>query len=517
MKQLSTVDNAFIALDSDRHPMHIGLLSIYESTDSRGNSIRFKDILATFRDRLPLTPILRRKLRRTPFGLDSPYWIDDKHFDLEYHVRHLALPKPGDFRQLSILTSRIWSRPLDLDRPPWEAFVIEGLDNIEGVPKGSYAMLFKMHHSACDGLSTNDVLYRLHDFSPETDNRAYYDNFEPEEEPTNIELVSRAYFNLLRSPVNFLKRYQELRQTKPDTEIRKLPDIQPTRFNKPVKANRVYLSEIFKVDDLKRIKNTVDGATINDVVAAIVSGALREYLMAKNELPESTMTAGIPMNTRKADEKMGGNQVNFMFVSLCSDIADPLERLRAIQQDIKENKDYRDAVRVRQQTDLINGLPSGILSAGLRVATLEALTSRTKAAFTTVLTNVPGPQKPLYFCGSKMLRTHGFGAPADNLGLFHTCTSYCGELAISPISCREMLPDPEFYGQCIRKSFDELFAATANAKTKTKKAPKKTTSKKSSAKLKAANADKPEAVSADLASTEKPDYKSAEKPAAIGE
>ena len=479
MKQLSTVDNAFIALDSDRHPMHIGLLSIYESTDAKGNSIRFKDILATFRDRLPLTPILRRKLRRTPLGLDSPYWIDDKHFDLEYHVRHLALPKPGDFRQLSILTSRIWSRPLDLDRPPWEAFIIEGLDNIEGIPSGSYAMLFKMHHAACDGLSTNDVLYRLHDFSPETDNRAYFDNFEPEEEPTNIELISRAYFNLLRSPVDFIKRYRDLRQTKPDTEIRKLPEIEPTRFNTLVKANRVYLSELFPVSDLKKIKDTIPGTTINDVVVAIISGAMREYLQAKNELPTGTMTAGIPMNTRKVDESMGGNQVNFMFVSMCSDIADPLERLKAIQQDIKENKDYRDAVRVRQQTDLINGLPSGILSAGLRVATIEALTERTKAAFTTVITNVPGPQKPLYFAGSKMLRTHGFGAPADNLGLFHTCTSYCGELAISPISCREMLPDPDFYGQCIRKSFDDLFAAATQKPASKKPAAKKTAAPKS--------------------------------------
>ncbi len=479
MKQLSTIDNMFITLEDDRHPMHIGLLCVYESTDPDGNTLRFKDVLATFRDRLPLTPILRSKLKKTPFGVDNPYWIDDGKFDLEYHVRHIALPKPGDFRQLSILAARIWARPLDLTRPPWEAYIIEGLDHVEGIPAGSFAMLFKMHYSAADGLSTNDALFRLHSRKPVLDT-AYCDHFDPEEEPGTLELLTRAYLNMLRTPVDFWQRYREARKNRIDKRLRLAPKGAHTRFNQPVKANRVFLSEIFRIDDLKAIKNVVRKATINDVVIAICSGAMRMYLKDKDELPETTMSAGVPISTRLESDKFGGNRVNFMNVSLCSHIEDPLERLRAIHQDIEEHKEYRSADTVRQQSEFINGLPSSLLSVGVRVATMEAL-QRGAPPLNTVITNVPGPQEPLYFCGSKMLRTYGMGCPADNIGIFHTVTSYCGELAISPISCLEMIPDPDFYGECMRNSFKELYEATVGPVIRVRKSVRKKSSPSRSA------------------------------------
>lgn len=459
MKQLTTTDGLFLSLESDRTPMQIGILNIYESNTADNKLVRFKDVLNNFQSRLPLTPALRRKLKKTPLGIDSPYWIDDDAFDLEYHVRHIALPKPGDWRQLCILASRIWSRGLDLSRPPWEVYIIEGLDNVEGVPPGSFAMLFKMHHSACDGMSTTDIMSRLHTSSP-TSEELYHDTFDPEPPPSDGELLVRAYVNVLKSPMSIYRRYQALKETPLSTgKLRELPEIQATRFNQRIAANRVLLTESFDLKDLKEIKNAVEGATLNDVVIAIISGALISYLKDKDELPETTMTCGIPMSTRIADDKMGGNKVNFMFGSMCSDIEDPIERLKAIHKDVLENKNFRDAMRVRQQSELVDGLPSALLSMGTRVAMTEAVLNRAKPAFTTLVTNVPGPQQPLYFCGAKMINMLGLGCPADNMGLFHTVTSYCGSLSINPMSCREMMPDPDFYGKCLRESKDELHKA----------------------------------------------------------
>ena len=464
MKRLSTIDNAFVALDNRRHPMHIGLLGIYQPSEDIEPGMLFKSILKTYRDRIITSQILRSKLRKTPFGLDSPYWVDDDNFDLEYHVRHTAIPKPGGFRELSEVTSRIWANPIDLSRPPWETYVIEGLDNIEGIPAGSFGVLFKIHHSACDGISANDVIFKLHSKTPAY-GETYYDYFEPEEVPTNLELISRAYFNLLFSPLKLFKQYRSLKQSKNPIETRQQPQIEPTRFNKPVKSNRQFTSANFSLTDLKEIKKAVHNATINDVVTAIIAGGLRRYLKEKNELPTTAMTAGIPISTRQNDDKMGGNQVNFMYASLCTDIADPVERLQAIHDDIQDSKACRDMLRARKQSDLVNDLPSGLMAAGLRMISMESLMARSQPLFSTVTTNVPGPTEPLYFCGAKLLRTIGLGAPADNLGLFHTVTSYCGEVVITPISCREMLPDPHHYGRCLRQSFQQLLDATTEKKT----------------------------------------------------
>src|SRR5210317_720660 len=163
MKQLSPVDSIFVYNEQNNTPLHISPIMIYDPSTAENGFVRFKDILETFRSRLQLSPVFRRKMVKVPFNLDNPYWVEDQDFDLEFHVRHIALPKPGDWRQFHILLARLHSRPVDLSRPPWEAYIIEGLDNIEGLPPGCFAMYMKIHHSAIDGATGNQIVEALHD------------------------------------------------------------------------------------------------------------------------------------------------------------------------------------------------------------------------------------------------------------------------------------------------------------------------------------------------------------------
>jgi len=168
LRQLQGMDASFVAMESHNSPMHIGSILIYNPETAPGGFVRFKDILTFLGSRMQLSRTMRQKLVRVPFDLDYPYWVEDEEFDLEFHVRHVALPKPGDWRQLCIQAARLFARPLDLNRPPWEFTVIEGLDNIDGVAKGSFAFVTKVHHSAIDGMSGIDLMEAMHTLAPDT-------------------------------------------------------------------------------------------------------------------------------------------------------------------------------------------------------------------------------------------------------------------------------------------------------------------------------------------------------------
>ena len=169
MEQLQGMDSGFIALEQRNAPMHIGSILIYDPATAPDGFVRFKDLLRFYESRMPLSKTMRQRLAKVPFNIDYPYWIEDPDFDLEYHVRHIALPKPGDWRQLCIQAERLFARPLDLRRPPWEFTIVEGLDNVDGVPKGSYAVVTKVHHAAIDGMSGIDLMQAMHTMMPEAE------------------------------------------------------------------------------------------------------------------------------------------------------------------------------------------------------------------------------------------------------------------------------------------------------------------------------------------------------------
>ncbi|MEL7190677.1 MAG: wax ester/triacylglycerol synthase domain-containing protein, partial [Pseudomonadota bacterium] len=195
------MDSSFVALESPNSPMHIGNLLIYNPETAPGGFVRFKDILDFFRSRMQLSKTMRQRLVRVPFDLDYPYWIEDPNFDLEYHLRHVALPKPGDWRQLCIQTARIHARPMDLTRPPWEFTVIEGLDNVRDYPPGCFAFVTKVHHSAIDGMSGIDMMEAIHTLAPHAPPPNAPDEWKPEKVPGPVELLGKSYLNAIVNPV----------------------------------------------------------------------------------------------------------------------------------------------------------------------------------------------------------------------------------------------------------------------------------------------------------------------------
>jgi len=468
MQQLTGQDASFLYFETARTPMHIGSIQIYEQSTLPGGVQGFKNILAQIESRLHMARTFRQKIVRVPFDLDHPYWIEDKDFDLEFHVRHIRLPKPGDWRQLCIQVARLHSRPLDFSKPLWEFTVIEGLDGIEGLPPGCYAIASKVHHACIDGMSGIDMIEAIHDLDPNKPNLRPSDKpWRGEAEPSPFELLTRASINNAFQPFRFaevaartvpaMARFTEgLREGR----FQAMKPVPRTRFNGTVTAHRVIEGRSFDLSEVRAIKNVVPGATVNDVVLTICGGALRKYLEAKNELPEQSMVAMAPISVRSKDQRGElGNRVAAMNVAIGTHIADPLLRLKAVHDDAASSKEMTNAVGAKLMTDYTQFIPSTTAALAARMYTRLGMANRTNPVFNCVITNVPGPQVPLYCAGARMVAHYGMGPVFDGMGLIFPVVSYCGRITISVTSCRAMMPDPEFFAACLEASYGELKAA----------------------------------------------------------
>ncbi len=408
-----------------------------------------------------------------PHQFDRPYWIDDADPDLEFHIRHIALPEPGDWRQLMIQVARIHSRPLDRSRPLWEIYVIEGLHRVPGLPKHSFALFLKFHHASVDGQAGAALLKAAHSLSAEPDDDALsHPAVYAERDPTSVELYTRAvahgaarttsiaslYFKTLKK-VAGLTFDQIVRQFRPgeraSAEGAVLPGFAkapPTRFNRPVSANRVVEAVGFPLGQMQRARAKLDGATINDLFLAVVGGALRRYLENKDELPAESLVALMPMSVRdEGRSRNGGNEVGGVPVPLRTDIADPLERLRAVQRDAVAAKRDSEILGRAFVKSVLDELPSFASEAFLRYVVYPQLN--------VTVSNVRGPEVPLYVAGARLVHFYPVSIATDYIGLNHTGFSYNGILWITAVACRNMMPDPAFYADCLRRSFDELMTA----------------------------------------------------------
>ncbi len=474
MQQLSGQDAMFIHAELDGLPQHIGGVSIYDQSTAPGGKVRFKQILAMLESRLHLSPIFRRKLAFVPYNLGRPYWVEDEDFDLEYHVRHIALPKPGDWRQLCILTARLHSQPLRRDKPLWEIYVIEGLNHIEGYPPGCFALLLKVHHCAMDGATGTQFMNIVHDLTPEI-----RDVGPPTpwlvERPSMARMLGRAYLDAWRKPgqvLDMLKvagpTYMRLRRGKQEQKFRNLEDKPKTRFQGKISRHRVVEARKFDFEEVRAIKNTQPGTTVNDVMLTIVAGGLRKYLQSKGELPEQTLVTGCPIDVRSQQERAaGGNMVGFMNVALRTDIVDPCERLAEVHKEALSAKAYAEALGPRFAVDLTDVMPGNVLSLAIRTASATGL-SEASVVFNTIVTNVPGAPFQLYMCGAALIDSISLGPLLPNVGLFHIVYSSVqnkqGSINLSFSACRDMLPDPAFYADCLQASFEELREAALRAK-----------------------------------------------------
>ena len=464
MEQLSGLDATFINLETAAAPTHVGGVAIYDQSTAPGGQVTFKGILANVESRLHLARCFRQKIVRVPFGLDHPYWIEDPDFDLEFHVRHIALPKPGDWRQLCIQVARLHARPLDLGRPLWEMYVIEGLDGVEDLPAGSFAIMTKIHHAAIDGVSGTELVAAIHELTPEGVAPPPESPWVAESEPTLLELGLRSTINNIRQPFRFARILREAAppairalMQPPKAGADPVAEIPRTRFNGRVSPHRVFEAKSFSLADVKQIRKRVEGATVNDVILTVVGGALRHYLDHHGELPMDTLNAFAPISTRTEAEKgTAGNQVAGMFVRLHTDEADAVSRLEKVYRTTVSSKEMSKAVGARSMTDVTQTMPGALAGISGRLVARTGLMSRMKPIANCVVTNIPGPQIPLYFTGAKMVSNFGLGLPMEGIGLFHCVLSYNGAITVAITGCRAQLPDPEFYAECLDKSFREL-------------------------------------------------------------
>ena len=465
MQQLSQQDAGFLYSETSTVPMHICSLHVYDPSTAPEGHVTFDAILEHVRRRLPLARVLRRKLARVPFDLDYPYWVEDRNFDLEFHIRRVALPPPGNWRQLWVQAARLHSYPLDLSRPPWELYIIEGLDTSGDGPAGGFGLFIKVHHSAIDGVSGIELMNALHDLS--TDGRApTLDTWEGEADPARWELLAKAGQRIVFAPARFVQLLTTAisgTRSAPSRELERirLPRLPTTPLNRKATTHRVGDGFRFDLERAKRIRSAVPGATVNDVVLAIVGGGLRTYLDAKGELPTTSLHAGVPVSLRTADEKgQGGNRISLMIVSLATDRAGALDRLEAVHQSTSHTKEANAGVGARTLAEASELFPGALLGLAVRALPQLGADAVTSVMGNVCVTNVPGSQVPLYLCGARMDSYYGLGPVYDYAGPIHLVVSYLGKIHLSVTSCHEHIPDLEFYSQCLERSLADLDDAT---------------------------------------------------------
>jgi WS/DGAT/MGAT family acyltransferase len=472
MKQLGILDSAFINLEQTNTPQHVGGMGIYDPSTAPGGFVRFKDVISNFERRLGSNPLFRTRLIEVPGGLDRPYWVKDANFDVEFHLRHIALPEPGDWRQLCIQVARLHSRPLDMSRPLWEAYIIEGLDNIPNLPKGCFAVYTKMHHALVDGAGGSNFMAVLHDLSADPD-----ENEEPIDEPRLVdsepsinELLTKASINSIKNSLSLvggtvrtttaLGKYalNVARKEIPSPDV----DAPKTVLNRSVGPHRVFDAAEFPLEGFKDIKNATD-TTINDVGLGVISGALRRYLEAKGELPaEGSLATAIPLNMRtRRDMTEDNNQVGSAYASLHTDIAAPLDRLQSIRASTEEAKLSSEGNPLVDALKLAGVFSPAIARTAAGFWSRNELSRFVPMNVSTCISNVAGPDFPLYCAGAKMVDYYGLGVLTPGLGIFHLIFSYSGKITLSVLADRDIIPDPEFYHDCLVASYEELYAAAS--------------------------------------------------------
>lgn len=485
LQQLSAQDAQFLYVETPTNLTQVTGMYIYDPSTAPGGKVRFKDIIDHIRQRLHVSPVFKRKLYRLPFDLDHPYWVEDEHFDLEAHFSHSRLPEPGDWRQLCIQLARHHSTPMNLNRPLWDMHVIEGLDKIAGYAKGSYALVTRMHHCTIDGASG------VHFFGSITDSDAKGtpaiplpdDAVQISDLPNPAEILNRAVTSTLSSPVKLTQALLKLtpaiasnarkkRQDGNEESKTKIPD---TRFNQQVTPHKVFEGATFNLDEIKKMRLKVEGATINDVVLAISSGAVRLYLNKHKELPKDSLIAMAPVNmrSREGEEVNPGNNISAMTVKIWSNIVDPLERLEKIRDTTRETKAAKSGLSARVMTDITQHIPGVTMAGVARILTNPRFTPKLNNM---MVSNVPGPQMETFMNGARLTHQYGMAPISHGMGLFITALSYNGALSFSVVSDRKIMPDIAFFRECIEKSFGQ-YRDAKGAFQKGKTAGKKRTQK----------------------------------------
>lgn len=460
MEQLSGLDAAFVHQDSARTPMHICAVLLYDGGAERGKAISLVQLRDLVKKRLGQFALLRRKLHRVVMDMDTPYWVDVSEPDWRRHIRSSTLPAPGDWKTLQHTLQRLHSSRMNLEAPLWEMHLIDGLSDIPGLPPHCQALLLKIHHSAIDGVSLAGIINALHQETPEPTTRQQT----AAEAPAQWALWTRAHvrgfnrqFKLAETMGNLVPGVMRVRKTR--EQFSDLPAIHSgaARFNARVKAGRRTGAALMPMPEVTAIKRAVRRVTFNDIAVACVSGALREYLLYHQQLPRHSLAAGVPISLRgPANDSAGANRIATMIVGLATHVADPVERLRLIHRYAVAGKRQIDALGSGTVMDISDSLPPGVLAEGIRSMAWARRLVEIPVPFHTMVSNVPGPNTALHLGAAKLVVPLGLGPVRDNMGLFHIVSNSDSMLSVSFSACSKLLPDGEFYQQCLRNAFAAL-------------------------------------------------------------
>jgi WS/DGAT/MGAT family acyltransferase len=473
---LGGVDATFLYTETAETPMHVGSLNVYELPPGyRGDFV--EDVRKHIGGRLHLALVFRRKLLDMPFELANPVWVNDDDLDLEYHIRGAVLPRPGTREQLDKLVGRLHSSLLDRSRPLWEIYVIEGLQSPPGAPKGSRHVGFytKVHHASLDGASGVAFAYAMTDVSPvPRELRASRRRRHPSADAhgvadlaaSGLRHMASQYVELLRALPAMARSAAELlrppRSGAGEENERGASErwfAPRTPFNGNVTNQRGFVGVSIPFAEAKQVAKAND-VTINDVVMAICSGALRSYLAEANVLPAQPLLAAVPVSIREAGNTEMNTQAMMMRVSLASDVEDPIDRLRAI---------HRASGAAKAVMANVRALPTDFPSLGAPwlVSGLAALYGRSHLAdrlppiANVTISNVPGPPMPLYLAGAKMLNYYPVSIVTHGAALNVTVESYNGSLDFGLVACRKAVPDLADLARLLVAAHRELVTRTA--------------------------------------------------------
>jgi diacylglycerol O-acyltransferase len=478
MQQLTSLDAQFLALETPRQTGHVSGLAILDPSTAPDGQLELSDIERLISERLPLLPPLRRRLVEVPFDLDFPYWIDDADFDLDFHLRELALPPPPSDDKLSEQVARLVARPLDRARPLWELYLIHGLQ------KGRVGMLTKVHHSLIDGLSGAEIMGILFDLEPEGREPPPPDGKRGERAPTQGQMLARGLAGIPKYPVRALRSLPSALPNLDETPFGNIPGANTaarlssrisqtigrdgqaherptlrapkTSFNGRISAHRRFVFGRLDLDEVKAVKNE-HGVSVNDVVVTICAGAVRRWLTEHRELPRDPLIAQIPVSVRTSEQAgTYGNRIMLMSAPLYTNEPDPLVRLQRTHEAMRHMKERHKALPAELLQDANHFIPPAVFARAARTTFALNTSRRGRPTWNLVISNVPGPQFPLYCAGARIEANFPISVITDGMGLNITVMSYCGELDFGIVADRDQMPDVKLLIEWLGDSLDEL-------------------------------------------------------------
>jgi WS/DGAT/MGAT family acyltransferase len=452
--RLTAVDASFLAQEGHSSHMHVGSVLLFE-----GPPPAYEEVLEGIESRLHMVPRYRQKLAFPRFQSGRPVWVDDPTFNLEYHVRHTALPHPGEIDQLRLLAGRIYSQRLDRSKPLWETWLVQGLSD------GRFALITKTHHSMIDGISGVDLASVLFDLEP-VPRKVEAEPWTPQPVPTQAELVADGVKDFVKAPLSAATRVLGAVQ-RPGRAIRGVREaaeglgevawanVNPaphTPLNVPIGPHRRILWVRAQLDDFKRVKNEL-GGTVNDVVLTVVAGALRRWLQSRGVRTEGLeLRALVPVSIRTEDDDAGGNRIAAMRGPLPVYVDDPVERLRIVTEAMNGLKESKQALGAEVIAGLTGFAPPTILAQASRLNFSTRL-------FNVIVTNVPGPQFPLYMHGRELQELVPLAFLPEDHALAVAIMSYNGHAYFGLLADYDAMPDLDYFGESLDESLAELLAA----------------------------------------------------------